>query len=214
MKRWAGVLPVAVFTGAYLAVSTIVALSRANYEFLLYIGSILLIVPVIAATHARVGLTRATLWCLSLWGVMHMCGGLVHVPAHWPLQGDSTVLYSLWFIPETLKYDNIVHAFGFGTTTWVCWQGMRAGLGNNADPTWGRMLLVWVAGQGFGALNEVIEFTAVLLVPETNVGGYSNTGWDLVFNIVGCTVAVLLIRRFGYAGSSRDRSNTARRSFS
>jgi hypothetical protein len=33
-------------------------------------------------------------------------------------------------------------------------------------------------------------------MPETNVGGYVNTGWDLVANTVGATVAVLLIRRF------------------
>ena len=101
---WAGVLPVAVFTGAYLAVSMIVALSHANDEFLIYIGAILLIVPVIAATHARVRLTRGALWCLSLWGLMHMRGGLVHVPSHGPLQGDGTVLYSLWLIPQALEY--------------------------------------------------------------------------------------------------------------
>lgn len=193
-STWTGVLPVALFTGGYLLVAILVAAGRANYEFLIYIGSILVIVPVIAATHAKVRLTGGALWSLSAWGFLHMCGGLVPVPEGWPIQGDKGVLYSLWLVPETFKYDNLVHAFGFGVTSWVCWQGLRAMLGERTEPTWGRMLLVWAAGQGFGALNEVIEFAAVLAVPETNVGGYRNTGWDLVANLVGCTVAVLLIR--------------------
>ena len=55
------------------------------------------------------------------------------------------------------------------------------------------------AGLGFGALNEVVEFAATLLVPETNVGGYRNTGWDLVANLFGATAAVSLIWSYGRA---------------
>ena len=32
-----------------------------------------------------------------------------------------------------------------------------------------------------------------LTLPETNIGGYINTGWDLVSNLVGVTVACGLI---------------------
>jgi hypothetical protein len=46
---------------------------------------------------------------------------------------------------------------------------------------------------GFGALNEVVEFAATQLLPDTNVGGYVNTGWDLVFNLVGSAAAALAI---------------------
>jgi hypothetical protein len=42
-------------------------------------------------------------------------------------------------------------------------------------------------------LNEIVEFAATLLVPETNVGGYLNTGWDLVANATGATTAALVI---------------------
>ena len=48
-------------------------------------------------------------------------------------------------------------------------------------------------GMGLGALNEIIEFIAVLIIPETNVGGYVNTGWDLVANLTGCLFAGILI---------------------
>ena len=55
------------------------------------------------------------------------------------------------------------------------------------------MVLAGAASLGFGALNEIVEFTAVLLVPETNVGGYMNTGWDLVSNFVGIIIAGCVI---------------------
>jgi len=32
-----------------------------------------------------------------------------------------------------------------------------------------------------------------LTLPETNIGGYINTGWDLVSNLAGATVACSLI---------------------
>ena len=57
-------------------------------------------------------------------------------------------------------------------------------------------------GMGFGALNEVIEFAATLTVPETNVGGYRNTGWDLVSNLVGTSIASIAI----WLAASRGRS--------
>ena len=69
-------------------------------------------------------------------------------------------------------------------------------------PSFGLLVLALAAGLGFGALNEVVEFIATLTMPETNVGGYINTGWDLVANTVGATTAVLLIGWFGRAGDS------------
>jgi hypothetical protein len=102
------------------------------------------------------------------------------------------VLYSLWLIPEHLKYDQIVHAFGFGVTTWVCWQGLQA-IHPAERPTFGRLVLAGSASLGFGALNEVIEFIATRLIENTNVGDFVNTGWDLVSNLVGATIAVVLI---------------------
>jgi hypothetical protein len=60
-------------------------------------------------------------------------------------------------------------------------------------PTGGLIVLAAAGGMGLGALNEVIEFAATLLVPETNVGGYFNTGWDLVANTTGATFAAVVI---------------------
>ncbi|MBW3542003.1 MAG: hypothetical protein KY476_17170, partial [Planctomycetes bacterium] len=93
----------------------------------------------------------------------------------------------------------VVHAWGFGVTTFVCWQSLRSALRYRSntgtiEPTGGLVVLCAAAAVGFGALNEIIEFAATLLLPETNVGGYLNTGWDLVANLTGATVAAVLIR--------------------
>ena len=189
--------PVAAFTGSYLLAALAVALTRGNLEFLFYIVVMLLLIGVVWAVHRQVGLSGGALWGLSLWGLAHMAGGLLVVPEGWPVDATSRVLYTLWLIPERLKYDQVVHAYGFAITTWVCWQGLRAALesrGAHVRPTVGLLVLCATAGMGFGALNEVVEFVATLMVPETNVGGYRNTGWDLVANLTGATVAVTLIR--------------------
>jgi len=191
-----GVWAILAFTVLYMIAAIGGAFSRGNFEFLIYIAVMLVLIGVVAAVHLRVRLTLPALWCLSVWGLAHMMGGLVPVPASWPIDGDIRVLYSWWLIPDYLKYDHIVHAYGFGVTTWVCWQGLRSALRNHTDPkpTFGLLVLCVAAGMGFGAMNEVVEFTAVLLVPETNVGGYMNTGWDLVANLSGTIIAALGIR--------------------
>ena len=66
--------------------------------------------------------------------------------------------------------------------------------GGPLKPGLGVLILCAAAGMGFGALNEVVEFIAVLTIPNTNVGGYENTGWDLVANLTGPVIAVLSIR--------------------
>jgi len=187
------------FTVAYLLLAVAAAFVRGNREFLFYIVVMVIMIAGVMAVHRRVNLTQGALWALSVWGLLHMLGGLMPVPEGWAINGEVRVLYSLWLIPGYLKYDHVVHAYGFGTTTWVCWQGLRAafrGVGKHVQPTFGLMVLAAAAGMGFGALNEVIEFVAVLLVPNTNVGGYVNTGWDLVANLTGTFVAAKLIYFF------------------
>ncbi|TFH21794.1 MAG: DUF2238 domain-containing protein [Myxococcales bacterium] len=188
---------VASFTAGYMVCAALVAWRSGNTEFAFYIVVMAILIAIVWIVHTRARLTAGALWALSLWGLLHMLGGLVRLPDGWPMnEGASPVLYSLWLIPDRLKYDQVVHAYGFGVTTWVCWQGLRSALrayGIDAVPTLGLVILVWAAGLGFGAVNEVVEFAATLLIPETNVGGYMNTGWDLVSNTLGATVAAVVI---------------------
>ncbi len=173
------------FTAAYLLAAVVGALMTGNAEFVLYLVVMLVVIAVLVAVHLKVRLHPVCLWLLSIWGLAHMAGGLIPI-------GDGAVLYDWHLIPGGLKFDQLVHAYGFGATTWLCWQILDRRR-DPATPRTGVLVLAGFAGMGFGALNEVIEFVATRVLPETNVGGYVNTGWDLVANLVGVSVAVVLI---------------------
>jgi energy-coupling factor transporter transmembrane protein EcfT len=199
--------PVVSFTALYLALATVGALVTGNREFVFYIVVMLALVVAIGLVYLRVRFTTSLLWALSIWGLAHMAGGLVPVPESWPIDGQIRVLYSWWLVPDRLKYDHVVHAYGFGVTTVACWQALQVALASAANkpavevhPTFGTLVLCAAGAMGFGAMNEVVEFAATLAVPETNVGGYVNTGWDLVSNMTGAMLAAVAI----WIASSRD----------
>jgi uncharacterized membrane protein YjdF len=186
--------PLILFTAAYLLAALAGVVLTGNGEFVFYLVVMVVMVVLlvlVVVIHQRVHFSRTVLWGLSLWGALHMAGGLLAVPDSWPINGEIRVLYSLWLVPGYLKYDQLVHAFGFGVTTLVCWEGLRSIIrphllpGTYPQTTLGMVTLCAAAAMGFGALNEIVEFAATLLVPETNVGGYENTGWDLVANMMG-----------------------------
>jgi hypothetical protein len=186
------------FTLGYMLLAAIGAIATGNREFVLYIVVMFLLIAGLTVIHARVKLSLGLLWALSIWGLTHMAGGLVPVPDSWPIEGDIRVLYSWWIIPDILKYDHVVHAYGFGVATVLCWEGLRAAVSKeNSEeavrPTAGLLLFCAAASAGFGAANEVVEFIATQLLPKTNVGGYENTGWDLVSNLTGAIIAALAI---------------------
>ena len=195
-------VPVSVFTLVYWLAASLVAYGTGNSEFLFYVVVMVFLIALVSIVHIRVNLTMGALWALSFWGLAHMLGGLVVVPESWPVNSESRVLYSWWLVPYFVKYDHVIHVYGFGITTWVCWQAMKQAFqvpGKTLQPTVGLMVLAAAAGMGFGALNEVVEFAATVTLPSTNVGGYLNTGWDLVANVIGVTIAAVLIYRLDRA---------------
>jgi len=186
------------FSGSYLAVATISIISTKNYEFLLYLLVMTVIIIAVLGVYRRAGLSTALLWGFSFWGLLHMIGGLCPIPDQWHSTNTTGVVYNWRIIPGYLKYDQVIHGFGSGLTTWLCWQALAARTKGNdgtpITPTLGMLSICATAGMGFGALNEVIEFFASMLIPHTNIGDYENTGWDLVANLVGATAAATCIR--------------------
>ncbi|MEE9404966.1 MAG: hypothetical protein V3V20_08730 [Algisphaera sp.] len=198
-----GSLIVLIVSVAYLVGSAWVARRAGNNEFLFYTVTCVVIALGVAAVHWRVRFSTPLLVMLSLWGALHMAGGLMPVPESWPISGDQRVLYSWWIWPDGngsgyFKYDHLVHSLGFGVTTWACWQALRVGL-KDRRPSLGNVVLCAAAGLGFGAFNEILEFIATLMGP-TNVGGYVNTSWDLVANFAGATIAATAIYAFDRKG--------------
>ena len=191
-------LPVLLFTVGYICAASAAAAIAGNGEFVIYIFVMVVVGLAIWRVHRAITLPNSLLWALSIWGLAHMLGGLMPIPDAWPRHGDAAVLYNFWLLPGYLKYDQLVHAYGFGITTLVFWHGLarivERSSGRAPHPSGGLLLIAAAAGVGMGALNEVIEFGTTLVLEETNVGDYSNTGWDLVFNLGGAALAVLAIR--------------------
>lgn len=182
----------------YLAAAISAAFTQQNWEFLsFYIPFFFLFMGIVVLIHKRVGFPKGLLWGLALWGGLHLAGGLIKIPADWAYEGDHAVLSSWWIFPEWLNYDQVVHGFGFGVATWLCWESLRSNIfhrfGRKLYPSIGPISLAVLGGMGLGAVNEMIEFLAVLNLENTKVGGYYNTGWDLVANLVGCLFAGVVI---------------------
>jgi putative membrane protein len=161
------------------------AVTRSNYEFVLYGAVVLGAVVAVLAAQSRVRFESGVLWGLSLWGLLHMAGGNVRV-------GEG-ILYEVQLVPVVLRYDQLVHFIGFGVATLVCHHLLRVYLRDGVRMPWMLAVLVVMMGTGVGALNEIVEFVAVLTIPETGVGGYGNTLWDLVFNLFGATTAAVYL---------------------
>lgn len=175
--------PLAVVAVASLVGFTALGIAIESSATMPYLVSLALAMWFVASVHARAPLSSPVLWGLVIWEVAHLAGGIV--------PSDDAVLYNVQLIPVVLRYDQLVHAFGFGVAALGCGEFLRARI--PGPVTAGAAFLAALGGMGFGAINEVIEFVTSQLI-ETNVGGYVNTGWDLVANMTGATAAGLWIR--------------------
>jgi len=186
-----GQAPVLLVNAVALALFTVLFASRKNYEFLLYIGVIVFFLAVILATNRRVEYPNSVLWGLTAWALLHMSGGGLFI--------RGVKLYEIILVPisktySIFRYDQFVHIVGFGVATLVMYHLLKPLLRNDFDHRISLLIVVTMAGLGVGALNEIIEFLATVLVPETGVGGYTNTALDLVADLVGALAAVAFIR--------------------
>jgi uncharacterized membrane protein YjdF len=184
-------LPVLIVNLLYIPIFAFMALRNVNFEFVLYVGVILAVGGFILWWQPIIQFDVPVLWGLTIWGFMHLCGGNIRV--------DDAVLYNLMIFPvvdapyHILRYDQVVHTLGFGVATLVCHHLLKPFL-RDGIRTWVLLsFLIVLMGSGLGAINEVLEFLAVVSVPDTNVGGYENTALDLVCNLLGALLAVIFL---------------------
>lgn len=162
-----------------------------NHEFLMYVVVVVAVTVLIIATHKRVQYPFACLVGLGVWACLHLAGGGVKV------NGD--VLYALMLVPisdtySILRYDQVVHAWGFGVSTLLVYHLLANLLSARDMRRFSVGLVVIMAGAGLGALNENIEFLLTVILPQTGVGGYINTSLDLCSNLFGAVTAYVLAR--------------------
>ena len=185
-----GQLPIFIVNIAALLIFAFVFAKRKNYEFMIYIGVIIFFLFLILYTNKKINYPSSILWGLTLWSLLHMSGGGIYV--------NGRKLYALMIYPivgepyNIFKFDQFVHIVGFFVATLVIYHLIKPKLIKNHG--WIALSIVVVmAGFGLGALNEVVEFIATVITPETGVGGYENTALDLVSNLIGAILAMVYI---------------------
>lgn len=175
-----------------VAVLTLWSIVSGNYEFLIYAGATGVLLGVIHATDKQFHFHDCVLWGFDVWMLMHILGGLFVI--------GGGVLYSYVVIPivgepySILKYDQIVHIYCYFIVALLMWSVVKkASCGKTPFAT--LAVITVLAASGIGGLNEIIEFLAVVSVPDTNVGGYENTALDIVANMLGALLAVPFFKK-------------------
>jgi hypothetical protein len=169
----------AAFVACSFAAAVVVATATGADFLPLYLATMAVVVAAMAWLTTRVTLSRAVLWGLAVWLLAHFLGGL------WVLDGE--ILYAHWIAEPVVRYDNLVHAWGFGFAGLATLQAMGGAIDRSARAV--VFVAVVSAAMGWGALNEIVEWIATKLAEDTNVGGYENLARDLVANAVGGSVA-------------------------
>lgn len=166
-------------------------LARQNHEFVIYVGVIVFFLCLVAASINKVDYTLGSLVGLTVWSALHLAGGGITA-------GEGR-LYDVILIPLSemfpiLRYDQVVHIWGFGASTLVAFCLLSRSLKDpRRNPIAVGFVLV-MAGLGMGALNEIVEFIVSSLIPRSGVGGYINTALDLCADLVGAVLALFYIR--------------------
>jgi hypothetical protein len=182
---------VLIFTLLYLIPFTVYFLSTGKGEFIWYSIIVVALFFLVFLTLKKSQFNKGIIWGLSFWALIHLAGGGIKVGAG--------VLYGYVLLPFyngggemiLLKYDQVVHAFGFGLCAYIIFHFLKKYVQN--PYRFGVYFIAVLAGMGIGVVNEVVEFIAVLLFPDNGVGGYVNTSLDLVFNTLGATLAMILV---------------------
>jgi uncharacterized membrane protein YjdF len=178
------------FTVIYTAAFAVYFVRDFNIEFIGYVGLIILIFTLLYGTLDRTRIPASIIGGISLWGLLHMMGG--------SLQTKDGVLYDWKIFPffdgggefYILKFDQLVHGYLYAVVALLFLHLLRNYFGDRHS----QFLVGFIAimsSLGVGALNEIIEFIAVLTVPDNGVGGYYNNVLDIVFNFTGALIAVL-----------------------
>lgn len=176
------------FTLLYTVGAAIYFSSTGNSEFLGYtaVVAVAFIAGGCLLTHQCV--PSWLMWLVASIGLLHLLGDAIQI------NGD--VLYNYVPFPienpaglTIIKMDQIIHTFGTGVMAVVLYFFLK----RDTSFHWiGITVFAILGAMGIGALNEIVEFMAKLMVPDNNVGGYYNTAVDLTVNLLGAIIGTAL----------------------
>jgi len=177
------------FTLFYLILFTIIAMFRNNYEFIFYSIVLSILIVVVIHIHNRFYLPVLVMIGLSIGGLLHFMGGSIVL--------DGTRLYDITLI-RFVQYDNFVHLFNSFVATFVFYNLLARHFRKplvHERALFSVILILLVSG--LGAMNEIVEFGAVLFLDAAEtVGGYYNNSLDLVYNLLGAVGALWIISKY------------------
>jgi hypothetical protein len=183
-------IPILVIFSLMLLFFSIKFILGKNYEFLIYVLVIGLIFLVILASNKKINYPNFILWLLATWGFLHFSGSAFYI--------NGTKLYELMVIElvgepyKVFKYDQFVHMFGFFTATLTLYYVLKPAIKKGTKRFISLSVIIVMAGLGAGALNEILEFIPTIFF-ETGVGGYENNAIDLIANLIGALIALVMI---------------------
>lgn len=171
-------------THLMMAFFLVIYFIQKNYEFIVYAFITILIFWLVYYAYKRYKIPFIVLVGFVIWMFLHMLGGTT-INGVW--------MYGLIFINligepyNILKYDQVIHLYCYFVFGAILYYVVKKQT-NKMTKT--MLFIVLMASIGIGTLNEIFEFTMVLILSTTGVGDYNNTSLDLVFNAVGAVIGV------------------------
>jgi len=177
------------FTVSYLIIFAVISYMKHNYEFLYYISVMVICIFIAVVYYKELHLPMTLMAGLTILGVMHVMGGNVYI--------GQTRLYDFWLIPHWFRYDQLVHTIGTMLATLVAYNLLWPHLQTHAKyRSFNIAIILVLIAMGIGAVNEVVEFGAVVFFNAAKgVGDYMNNAFDMFFNMVGSIIACTVIIR-------------------
>ena len=167
---------------------TLLTIIFQNYEFLLYAITVIILVAAIYLTDRYFKFNQLGLWLFNVWLILHILGGLA---SYQGVRFYDLVLLDLIGDPYyILKYDQFVHFFCYVVMAILMWSVVQKIARKKANRVVVCVVTI-LAASSISAVNEIIEFLAVVALGADGVGGYTNTAIDLVANLLGAIAGTL-----------------------
>ena len=161
---------------ALIAVLGIFAYITNYMEFMFYSIFMFIAIFFVLIYHKKLHLSLGIFLMVLSLIILHMIAGFVRI--------SGTRLYDLTF--TLFRVDNLMHSYGAVIFALVAYSYIRPYLDREAKhDSLALASIIILLTMGFGAINEVLEFTAVMLFDSLGVGGYNNNMLDLIYNFVG-----------------------------
>lgn len=133
--------------------------------------------PLVMYVDGRVRFSTHVLVLLAVAGFGHLAGGNLEV-------GGILLYEKNWSV---VGYDHLLHFLGLGAAGLAVWEAtawiLRARSGREA------FVVTFLGANAVGAIIEIGEYLATLIIGGVRVGDYANNMQDLIANLLGALAA-------------------------